>query len=1182
MTSEERLDPLRIPLHGQRLIEASAGTGKTFTITTIYLRLLLGLDAPDTAGHKKAPLTIEQILVVTFTEAATQALRERIRTRIRELRLSCQKMGREHPLLCELLEQVTDRRAAAERLMLAENQLNEAAISTIHGFCHRILAQYAIEANVPFIQPLVPDVEKLQREVVADYWRRNFYPLSPQIAQEIQRLWSGPDDLYLTLAPLLSGDPPTLIYHHGHGATIKERHQKIIEQINLTKDLWHQSSAELQALLSSSKINKRRYQPRHLALWLAAVDDWSQQETSDYELPAALGRFRQSELEAATPEGEMAPQQQLFIQIDALYSHPLTLKDLIISQALPAVLTGVDQLKRQRTAISFDDLLSRLDQALHSEGGAELAEEIAQRYPAALIDEFQDTDGAQYRIFQAIYCNQMAGRLLLLIGDPKQAIYSFRGADIFTYMRARRATEHRYTLGTNWRSAKSVVDGVNRLFSRSGKPFVFANDIPFSPADWAPGKDQLHFKLAEKPQEALQWYLLSGERVTKESYRQTMASCCAASIRDWIELGEQQLATLEQSGVCRPVSAGDIAVLVRTAHEAEAIRVALAALAIPSAYLSNRKSVFASPLAVELLRLLRAVLDPEEEDYLRSALAGTIFRLNGAELQQLSLDGLLWEQVVEEFYDYLHTWRKFGILAMLHKLLQRRKLAEIWLATPGGERELTDLRHLGELLQSAAQQLDSEPALVRWLEQQILQPDSALKNQQLRLENESQLVKIITIHKSKGLEYPLVWFPFPSNFRATASPLYHDRRTTVATLDLRDGVEAHRLAEEERLAEDVRLVYVALTRAIFHCSIGIAPLTGSKKSGTEFTGAMDHLLGTTGAISATQLHSALEKVYGPQLALRVIEAPPIASPLTPAKVEPQLRARHLTRPVEPQWSVTSYSSLQQQSAQQHEGHEDEQPLPDSPMLQPPLTQGEPNYSVHDFPRGAESGTFLHSLLELAPFNSPIEESWLAGQMVKNGFGAEWLPTLQIWLNAILQTPLAADGLALRELGPSHRVAEMQFHLSIEGKLQAENLVGLMRAHDPVSRRAALLEFQQVKGFLQGFIDLVFVWHGRYYIADYKSNWLGDGAEAYQESSMVQSICEHRYDLQYQLYSLALHRHLAKRLPNYRYQEHFGGLFYLFLRGMSGELGGNGVFFYRPPYALVDGLDRLFSGQKVTV
>ncbi|HBR1646049.1 TPA: exodeoxyribonuclease V subunit beta [Klebsiella pneumoniae] len=1167
----ESLDPLRLPLIGERLIEASAGTGKTFTIAALYLRLLLGLGGE--AAYPRA-ISVEELLVVTFTEAATEELRGRIRSNIHELRIACLRGESDNPLYSALLAEIADKDDAAKTLLLAERQMDEAAVFTIHGFCQRMLSLNAFESGMLFEQQLIEDESRLRYQACADFWRRHCYPLTRDIAAVIHDVWKGPRDLLKSLDRWLQGEAPQLKSPPAPNETLAERHQQIIARIDSLKQQWREQVGEIEGVLENSGLDRRKFNRGNQGKWMEKVNAWAQEETLSYQLPDALEKFAQSFLLERTKAGGEPPVHPLFSAVESLLASSLTLTDLVLARAMVEIRDAVAREKRRRGELGFDDMLSRLDEALRGDSGETLASAIRQRFPVAMIDEFQDTDPQQYRIFRRIWRRQPE-TALLLIGDPKQAIYAFRGADIFTYMKARGDVAAHYTLDTNWRSSPGMVGSVNRLFSLSDNPFMF-HEIPFLPVKAAAKNKGLRFTVDAADVPAMNVWLMPGDTVGSGDYQTFMAQLCATQIRDWLSAGQRGRALLWRGETSRPVQASDITVLVRNRLEAAQVREALQTLGIPSVYLSNRDSVFETLEAQELLWLLQAVLAPERENTLRSALATSMFGLTALDIENLNQDEQAWDALVEEFSEYRQIWRQRGVMPMLRALMTARHIAENLLATRGGERSLTDILHISELLQEAASQLESEHALVRWLAQHIAEPDSNAASQQMRLESDKHLVQIVTIHKSKGLEYPLVWLPFIARFRKQDQAFYHDRETFAAVLDLGQDEASLELAEAERLAEDLRLLYVALTRAVWHCSLGVAPLSSRKSGNSDFhLSALGRLLQAGEAMDAAGLAARLADFCHGDIALQRPGELDLTPWQAPAATIPRLSARELQRRIADDWRVTSYSGLQQHG---FSGGQDLLPRLDVDAAGVGEVVEEPQLTPHQFPRGAAPGTFLHSLFEELDFTQPVPEGWMAEKLQLSGFDAQWAPVLTDWLGGVLKTRLPGPDIALNQLAARDKQVEMAFYLPIAQLLTAERLDALIRQYDPLSADTPPLDFRQVRGMLKGFIDLVFRHEGRYYLLDYKSNWLGEDREAYTRPAMEQAMRAHRYDLQYQLYSLALHRYLRHRLADYDYDRHFGGVIYLFLRGMDGQEGGQGIFTTRPVRPLIDGLDQLFAGE----
>ncbi|MBM4939964.1 exodeoxyribonuclease V subunit beta [Vibrio parahaemolyticus] len=1190
------LEPMTFPLHGARLIEASAGTGKTFTIAGLYLRLLLGHGSAET--RHRVPLTVDQILVVTFTEAATAELRDRIRARIHDARIAFARGQSSDPVIQPLLNEFDDHKQAAEILLQAERQMDEAAVYTIHGFCQRMLTQNAFESGSRFNNEFVTDESHLKAQVVADYWRRNFYPLPFTLAGEIRQLWSSPSALLSNISNYLTGAPLSLSVPAMKGS-LADLHTENLKKIDELKAQWRESQDDFLTLISDSDINKRSYTKKSLPTWLEAVNAWAATETTGYDYPDKLEKFAQNVLLEKTPKGS-APQHAVFEAIETFLANPISLKAPLLAHAIEHCRVMLANAKNQKQWLSFDDLLTQLSASIDTDESELLAARIRTLYPVAMIDEFQDTDPLQYSIFSRIYLsNPECG--LFMIGDPKQAIYGFRGADIFTYIKARNQVSAHYTLGTNWRSSADMVQAVNQVFALPDSPFIYDSDIPFLPVKYSPNAEKRIWTMGGQKQPALTYWLQEADDkpLPKGEYLTRMAEATASQIQTILTQAQQGQACLANGEKQKAVQAGDIAVLVRTGSEGRMIKQALADQGIASVYLSNRDSVFTSSVAQDLQRLLQAVLTPENDRALRASLASELFALDAASLDALNNDEVVWENAVNEFKEYRKLWVQRGVLPMLRAVISKRHIAERLLEEgassqgENGERVLTDLMHIGELLQQASNELDSDHGLLRWLAQSISDAENGLggsDDQIQRLESERNLVQIVTIHKSKGLEYDLVFLPFVFSYREASEAKYYDAANDRTVLDITGNDASMKQADKERLAEDLRLIYVALTRAVYACFIGASPLRNGRST-KEPTGvhrsAIGYLIqnGQEGGIN--DLYQALTKQQD-ELDCVVVADPP--QQLEEKYVAPQeeiydLSAKELQNPIDRNWRITSYSGLVKQGSH-HAGHDATIEIMgfdiDSSEEQDEADLVEPERSIFTFPRGARPGTFLHSLFEEIEFTQPAttEENTqiILGLMESEQLDEEWLPILQQLIDTVLATPLDGKSLLLNQKAPSQRLVEMEFLLPIE-VLSAPALNRVIQRHDPLSAKAGDLGFQTVQGMLKGFIDLVFEHQGKYYVLDWKSNHLGDDVTHYHGEALKSAMADHRYDLQYQIYALALHRFLRSRLANYQYDHHFGGVYYLFLRGMDGQ-SDHGIFAAKPTLEFLQEMDRLIDGQAL--
>lgn len=1224
----QALDVFHCPPHGSQLIEASAGTGKTWNICGLYLRLLL-----------ERQFTVQQILVVTFTNAATAELRERIRGRLAETlaALRGEPLPPGDPFVPQLLQALAERGLAADTLRaLADEALqgfDEAAIFTIHGFCQRALADAPFASGLPLHTELLADDGELVAQVVQDFWRAEVVaapaprPLAAHLLDEgdSPERWARwlRERLARPLNPALwPADLDEPLGDFGEAA-LRDAH-------GLATRLWRDGRPAIVEALAQVRdcLNGTTFRDGTLD---QAIADWDALCAADdplAPLPAKahlLGRGS-LKLTAKKAQGRRLAEHPFWDAAQALadaHTASATARHRARLQLLrrlfeqgPAALRA---LKRERRVVAFDDMLANLHDRLVAPGSA-LPAAVRERFPAALIDEFQDTDPLQFRIFERVYLVPEAqGAPLFFVGDPKQAIYSFRNADLPTYLRAASRVAARHTLGENQRSTGELITALNGLFGANPQAFV-VDGLRYQPVACGAKPRQPLTDTSGAPRAALQLWTLptapEGAALHKAALMAQVARATAAEIARLLQAAQHGQLMLGR----RPVGGGDIAVLVRSHAQGALMRQALAALGVGSVELSQA-SVWAGSDADDLQHLLAAVLEPGRDPVLRRALATQLIGLDAPAIDALGQSETAWLGWVERLASYQALWRRAGVGVMLRRLLHDEGIGQRLLGRADGERRMTNLLHLAELLQQAqAEGHDSPAALMRWLAHTRREALAGRQDEaaQLRLESDRQLVQIVTIHKSKGLEYPIVFCPFlwaasrrmPKPLDAVAREYAGpgDQRVVDFAADREDKAIKQALAMEQA-AEDLRLIYVALTRAVHRCVLPVGHYaTGSRdKPSVSESGkaplawlaagaGMPALEWFTGkppvdrpaAIAAAW--QALAARHAPHVGLAELPDGPGQPVALPQPDPAALVALPAPAHLPPAWWIGSYSSLA--GGSRHEAaaaDRDETPGSDEPAV---AVRSSPVALVPDdilrFPRGAAAGSCLHAVFERIDFT----DASTVPTAIEAGLRA-WPPALEAagvspdearamlgrLVHDVLQVPIPtpAGPLRLASVPPGRRLVELEFNLPSE-RLRAHDLGALLAQHGyPVPA----LAFAELRGYLRGFIDLVVEHGGRYLVLDWKSNHLGDRPADYDTPSLQAAMRAHGYALQYLLYTVALHRYLGHALPGYDYDTHFGGVAYLFVRGMrpgwttaSGEPAG--VFTDRPPRALVQALSALLG------
>ena len=1103
---------------GVTVLEASAGTGKTYTIAALATRYVAD------------GVPVDQLLLVTFTRLATGELRDRMRQRLtmarRALEAALSVDGAPDPevvdagdLLARMLATGTLDDVAARRnhLVRAIADLDAATITTTHGFCQEVLGSFGVAGDVDRSHSFSEDARDLVNEVVDDLYVNDFLDRAPLFA----RAQAG----QIALAAVRNPSAPLVpVAPSADGAAERRR---------------------------------------------------------------ALAETARAELERR---------------------------------------------KRALALMTYDDLVTRLRETLEGPHGAQVAAQLRARYRVALVDEFQDTDPDQWAIMRTAFAHEDA--TLVLIGDPKQSVYAFRGADVYAYLDAADHAAARPTLRTNWRSDQGLLDAYDALFddARLGHEDIAYRRVRAAEPNRAPRLQgapvatPLRVRVVAHDNSEVR--RTSTGWSSAPSAREYIACDAAADIAALLAAGP----TLEDS---RPLVAGDLAVLVRKNDQARAVKIALQEVGVP-AVVNGAGSVFATETARDWVRVLEALERPESLPRARAAaltpfLGWTADDVAGASDEE-------WDTLQKQLYTWAGLLRRNSVATLLEVMSAEQRLAERQLSMLGGERELTDLRQLGELLHAAAVHGGlGITALAGWLRRRMAvdDRDAGAEDRMRRLESDADAVQVLTVHRSKGLEFPVVYCPYlwdPVWISQEAAPaVYHDAdrddvRTIDVAMDPRDHAYVAHVAQDhiEQRGEELRLAYVALTRARHQAVIWWASTHNSRES------ALGRLV-FRGPCSAGRLNPDQAAAEARERFRALAAAAPDAIGLEPARIarsaqfaahEPRavdLDVAAFDRRLDARWRRMSYTSI---TAGAHEarvaseveeapGADDasaDQPLPLADATGDEATLLAVPSLLSDMPAGTRVGTLLHQVLQDTDFAAPD----LTAELFARTADARRRRTVDVGdpvvlvdgLRAAIETPLGprVGDRRLRDVAPGDRLNELTFEMPLiggdspDGELTLAAIAAVLRelvaAHDPLGGYAERLADPMLKanlrGYLTGTIDVVACVDGGYALMDYKSNRLAAAGEPltawhHRPEALAEEMQRSHYALQALVYAVALHRYLRWRLPGYDADRDRPALLYLFLRGMTGpdtpRVDGTpcGVFAWRPPTgllpALSDVLDR---------
>ena len=1186
-------DPyLDLPLDGVRLIEASAGTGKTYTLATLVQRLVV-----------ESGLRIGQVLAVTFTEAATQELRKRIRERLQLTLALLDAAPAEgdtpeakltHALLAKHRSKGNETDdALRRRLRQAVLESDLAAIFTIHGFCARVLREHALESGQGFDAPelLANDLD-LRKDVAAGLWRSHAQDRDG--VDDLSALWPGGHEALAKDLPVLLREPallpPDAPLPADASNTLQDAGRALMQA-------FASHGAGFRAALLSAVDGKILHGGSYKAGWINdlfdSADAWI--EACNVATPfrhEKLANLQRGTLQdktngkriELTPDSPLCDAVADYLQALATQAEHLEQRRANLLHALRLeARTRMRMLKRQRRLQTYDDMIDGVADALtgDDERTDRFATALRTQYAVALVDEFQDTDSRQWVIFNRVFGSGSDSPALFVIGDPKQAIYGFRGGDVHTYLAASDTAQAAPALSQNFRSRPSVLQAVEALYTQAGDAAFRDENIRFHHVE--PGKrvdaeyqrngsDALALTLWQAPEPPVDD---KGKRKpwSAGDSRAMATRACVAAIHGVLSDARAGKASIKDT----PVQPGDIAVLVRSHREATMIQQALALVGIP-AVAAGKQSLFATGEARDLHVLLLALLHGGDDGRLRTALATVLVGVDAAGIAALDDDataGLRWQEQAQRWRDRL---LRGGPLALGNDLVAEH--APRLLVLLDGERRVSNYLQLSELLQEAQRNTLGLQGLVDWLGQRIADADADDETQLLRLESDARRVQIVTLHKSKGLEYPLVFLPFVGIGRKAPSPgrhcAVHDadhgrRLHWTSDLDSAEWASASVAWKDEQAAEDARLLYVGLTRA-------------------------EHALWIATGAFYNHTSTPLAKMLDDEAALRA--AGIVFDPAQPDPALPRLlpeadaevpKAREAVRRISNDWWVYSFSQLAKAesgdanaaSTLPASGGNDE---PDAPEQ---ATVVEAAFDARF--AGNRYGVALHAAFEHADFAAwrdwrdgevaPDEESGVIAEALREqGYAAELIEdgiALGTQLVGHTLTVPLPEGTRLCDVPANERRPEIEFQFALQ-PTQVDALLQLLHAHGVVRERDRFGARQRLEGLMTGLIDLTYRHDGRWYVLDYKSNRL----PGYDAAQLAAAMAHSEYDLQALIYTLALHRWLRFRLgAGYDYARDFGGIRYLFCRGLDASRSDSpGIHAQRFAPELVHALDTLFSAR----
>ncbi|MBK2029202.1 exodeoxyribonuclease V subunit beta [Francisella noatunensis] len=1206
------LDANTITLQDRHIIEASAGTGKTFNITELYIRLLV-----------EKRLLPSQILVMTFTKDATQEIIGRVEAKIRDV-LENISEGKEVKVSIKgqetLIQKGDENYKHLKRSLL---EIDEAAIFTIHGFCKKVLSEQAFASGMEMDVSMEVDTSDILQKVVEDFFRK-YINKNKTNFEYLQAYKLHTPDMFLDkLRNVVRAN-----YEISADTFEKETEKLAKEKQQVFVNLEANKSFIFESLIIKHKDKNKRIEEWQI------IENWANDSQLSL-MPKEVSAFINSNRYRG--RDDIA---EVFEEIKALKDKYSKIKDIddykkkfdaaqFIKQACLQIRQDLAKAKEQKGVLDFDDLITKLCQSVKK--SPDLVKTLQHQYPVALIDEFQDTDAEQYKILDTIYPLKNSSHsyeggniftnglnlkdtrlreydsssdqndsnlLLLMIGDPKQAIYGFRGGDIFTYLKAKDSCsiDNQWSMDTNWRSTSEMIKAYNRLFYKQDyQPEeegqvganIFSDGIGYQLVKASLKANEKAKDFDDNLKPINYFYYQVAEDDSKSDIDSNLSVWTA-----------NEIVRLLNS---KKVVESDIAILVENGKQAKVIQKSLQAKKLSSVYLSQRDNVYHSQEAKEILALMEGINDLENKSMLKRALSTSL--LGGSADKFISYidenDVSAWDEEIEKAKSLRQQWHKYGFMTFIMQIIHQNFTQR----SDSKERVITNILHLAELIKVAENKYKHPNQLIKWYHQQL--NSTATSEGELRLESDDNLIKIITIHGSKGLEYSVVFIPFASyvsskKFQVGDFSKYYDKhlKQTVYKIGKDDSIKPQ--IENEVIEELMRLFYVAVTRAEHRCYIGVAKYSNSEKSPlARFLGYQkdDDWLEkiqniTTNPTNQSSLIDVATSHFYESENL-------ITNDQFDHNTLQNLKANDINKLANDSWEMLSFSKISK-SKVQNTALEKENDESEDDSAQKSQQELEFRFTAS---KGADIGNILHNVLEHTDFSlGKIDNNLLQEQMDRyKVVAAEDFDKLKVWLEECLVAPIRfsismktggipsglttgsiddSKSFCLKDIRNTKIFKEAEFYFPITNeKLYKKNIIKILAEYRNQAIDHDEFASQKIFGMLHGFIDLIFEYDGKFYVVDYKSNYLGDKLEDYNQQAMQEKNQSSFYDLQYLIYSVALDKYLRQNIESYNYEKHFGGVYYFYLRGMK---EGYGVYRARPSLEIINKLANLFNGDDYHV
>ncbi|BGI51529.1 MAG: exodeoxyribonuclease V subunit beta [Buchnera aphidicola (Ceratovacuna japonica)] len=1137
----KKLKILKINFLKNSLIESSAGTGKTFSITILFLRLLLNVNIKNRYIKN---ININKILVLTFTNYAKNEIYEKIKIMISKFKQYCKTKNSNNTIYNSIIKKIKCKKKVINKLSKLEKEFDGSSILTIHKFCNNIIKENNILFKIGFYKKIIDNEEEIFLNSIKKFWRKYFYNLKKEIVKIIYSYWKEPKNIFLEIQYILKNNIKPKFNKKFEKNNILSYHILITKKIIILKKQWKIIERTINKIIRNLKKNKKGY--KIILRYKNKITKWYNKKTKNYNIPKEIHRI--INLKSIKTYITKYKKLKYFINyIKKFFKKKFFMKEFIIYKILKKVPIFIKEEKRNKLKINFDEIIKNVKE--HIKKNKNILLSLKKKYPIAIIDEFQDTDIHQQEIFEKIYNNKSKKNIMIIFSDPKQCIYNFRGSNVLLYEKFKNNIKKNYFLNTNWRSSPNIIKFVNKIFSENKNPFL-TKKIIFRKIKHKKRNNNIKIIINKSKKKNFQIIFYKKSEINFEKYFSWASEQCAKQISKWICLGKKKKAIIKYYNKKKYIEKKDIVILARNKLENYYLKKSLEKYGINSYYQEEKINIYRTKEIKEILILLKCILDYSNKKKIINAINTKIIYKNINEINKINISKKKLFKQIKKFKKYKDMFKEEGILNLIKHIIKKNIINR----KSFNKNNIKKYFYIAKYLERKIYKIKKINLFIYWLEKKIIQENSN-KKKYFNKNEKAKNIKITTIYKSKGLQYPIVIVPFLMYFSKKNNFIYYNKKKFTKFIDLKK--KYNKKKTKENIKDDIKLLYVSLTRAIVHCTIILAAIKKKRKSKNtnSHNSGIGYILQNSKKTNFKNFKKIIYRLKKEKFVKITNEIKNVKKNKKKEEHKKKIKEILLKRKNTLENKITNFTKIKNKITKIEKKNKIK-----NFFFKKKENKKKLIFNTYNFPRGKIFGKMLHEILKKFIKKNNTNLLWIENKIKKYNLNSKWSKIIYLWMKNIINTKINENGIKLSKIKNNNFIQEMKFNILIKREIN-ENIFNKLF----LERNIKKIKCKISKGILSGIIDIIFLWKNKYYFIDFKFNYLGNKNKNYNKKKIKKYILKNKYEIQYKIYLLGIHKYLKYNIKKYKFKKKFGGIFYLFLRAFNKEIKYQkyGIFFTYP-------------------